>query len=114
MERAIRGLKIAPERILVDGKHVPELAAGDGGYMLEAVVRGDQTVPSISAASILAKVCRDRLMQRAHRRYPDYGFDRHKGYPTRVHLEMLERFGPCLIHRKHFAPVERLGAQVRP
>jgi ribonuclease HII len=113
MERAILGLKLAPERILVDGNRVPALAAAERVYILEAVVRGDQTVPSISAASILAKVCRDRLMRRLHRRYPDYGFDRHKGYPTRSHLEMLERHGPCLIHRKCFAPVGRLVTEAR-
>lgn len=110
MERAILRLKIVPARILVDGRELPSLAGRDEPYILQAVVRGDETVPSISAASILAKVCRDRLMRRLHRRYPDYGFDRNKGYPTRAHLEMLERHGPCLIHRKHFAPVERCQA----
>jgi ribonuclease HII len=114
MERAILGLRLAPERILVDGNQVPALADAERAYILEAVVRGDQTVPSISAASILAKVCRDRLMRRLHRRYPDYGFDRNKGYPTPTHLEMLERHGPCLIHRRCFAPVCRLAAEARP
>ncbi|NNC64567.1 MAG: ribonuclease HII, partial [Gammaproteobacteria bacterium] len=70
-----------------------------------AVVRGDQSVPAISAASILAKVCRDRLMRRWHRRFPVYGFDQHKGYPTRAHIAALAAHGPCPIHRRTFGPV---------
>jgi ribonuclease HII len=101
-------LKVCPERILVDGNRAPGFAAADRRYSVEAIVRGDQSVPSISAASILAKVCRDRLMRRWHRRFPGYGFDRNKGYPTPAHLAGLEREGPCAIHRASFAPVRRL------
>jgi ribonuclease HII len=108
MERAVARLKVCPERILVDGNRAPGFAAADRRYSVEAIVRGDQSVPSISAASILAKVCRDRLMRRWHRRFPGYGFDRNKGYPTPAHLAGLEREGPCAIHRASFAPVRRL------
>jgi ribonuclease HII len=108
MERAVERLKIQPERVLVDGNRVPAFAGADRRYSVEAIVRGDQLVPCISAASILAKVCRDRLMQRWHRRFPGYGFDHNKGYPTRAHLDGLEMQGPCAIHRVTFAPVRKL------
>jgi ribonuclease HII len=68
-------------------------------------------LPEISAASILAKVCRDRLMRRLHRQYPQYGFDRNFGYPTPEHISALEKFGPCAIHRATFAPVRDVGAE---
>lgn len=103
MARAVAKLRIAPQRILVDGNQVPRF--GDRRYIVEAVVRGDQTVPSISAASILAKVCRDRLMQRLDREFPGYAFASNKGYPTATHLSGLEALGPCRIHRLTFAPV---------
>jgi ribonuclease HII len=108
MERAVERLRIRPERVLVDGNRAPAFAAADRRYSVEAIVRGDQLVPCISAASILAKVCRDRLMQRWHRRFPGYGFDHNKGYPTKAHLVGLETQGPCAIHRVTFAPVRRL------
>jgi ribonuclease HII len=108
MERAVERLRIRPERVLVDGNRAPAFAAADRRYSVEAIVRGDQLVPCISAASILAKVCRDRLMQRWHRRFPAYGFDHNKGYPTKAHLVGLETQGPCAIHRVTFAPVRRL------
>ena len=104
MVRAVAKLRAAPARILVDGNRVPQFP--DRRYIVEAVVRGDQSVPSISAASILAKVCRDRLMLRFDRQFPAYGFARNKGYPTESHLETLSRLGPCRIHRRSFAPVD--------
>jgi ribonuclease HII len=75
---------------------------------VEAIVKGDSRVAAISAASILAKVDRDRQMLALHAEYPQYGFDRHKGYPTRVHMELLQAHGPCPFHRKSFGPVKKL------
>jgi ribonuclease HII len=95
----------------VDGNRLPAFA-DEPCYRLEAVVRGDQIVPCISAASILAKVCRDRLMRRWHRKYPRYGFDRHKGYPTRAHFEALREHGPCAIHRLSFSPLRQLDLEL--
>jgi len=105
MARAVAKLQIAPTHVRVDGNCVPRFDGSLRIVSAEAVVRGDALVPAISAASILAKVCRDRLMQRWHRRFPQYGFDRHKGYPTPHHLEALAEHGPCPIHRRTFAPV---------
>ncbi|MBX3633927.1 MAG: ribonuclease HII [Rubrivivax sp.] len=100
MQRAVAALRLAPLEVLVDGNRVPELA-----MPARAVVRGDALVPAISAASILAKVQRDRLCAALHERHPQYGFDGHKGYPTPEHLEALRRHGPCGEHRRSFAPV---------
>ena len=108
MRRALAGLaalRIVPDLALVDGNRRP---AGLP-FPARAVVRGDALEPAISAASILAKVYRDREMERLGRRWPRYGFAGHKGYPTPVHLERLRRFGPCPIHRRTFGPVRRLG-----
>lgn len=105
MMRAVRGLSVRPDRVFVDGNHAPKL-----DVPVDAIVRGDDTVPAISAASILAKVARDRAMLDHHHRYPDYGFDIHKGYLTKLHLEALLRHGPCPIHRKTYAPVRALIA----
>ena len=102
MQRAVKNLDPAPRRALVDGNRAPELLCE-----VKTVIGGDRLVASISAASILAKVYRDRLMQSMHSLYPDYGFDRHKGYPTAYHLDRLKIFGPCPIHRRSFAPVRR-------
>ncbi len=104
MRRAVEQLTIEPDEVLVDGLHCPDL-----GFPARAIVDGDALVAEISAASILAKTARDALMLEMHERYPDYGFARHKGYPTRDHLEALRRFGPCPIHRRSFAPVRSLG-----
>ncbi len=103
MQRAVEALSIAPQHVLVDGNRCPPLE-----YNATAIVKGDQRVAQISAASILAKVARDREMQALERRYPAYGFARHKGYPTRAHLEALRAYGPCPCHRRSFAPVRKL------
>jgi len=105
MARAIAKLAIVPALVRVDGNQMPRYSGGAQPFEIEAVVRGDQSVPAISAASILAKVCRDRLMRRWHRRYPAYGFDQHKGYPTPAHIAALAVHGPCPIHRRTFGPV---------
>jgi ribonuclease HII len=111
MERAVARLAFAPDLVRVDGPHAPRFAGH--GLAVEAVIGGDRFVVEISAASILAKVCRDRLMCRWHRRYPEYEFARNKGYPTPAHLEALQRFGPCPIHRQSFAPVRNCGGSAR-
>lgn len=108
MERAVNRLRIDPDLVQVDGNRAPRF--NGGGPAVRAVVGGDRLVPAISAASILAKVYRDRLMGLWHIRYPGYGFDTNKGYPTSVHLAALNRIGPCAIHRRSFAPVRRAVA----
>jgi ribonuclease HII len=100
MRRAVEALRIPPARVLVDGNRCPSLACS-----VEAIVRGDVHVPAISAASILAKVARDREMRRLDALYPGYDFARHKGYPTREHVALLRDRGPCAIHRRSFRPV---------
>ncbi|OGA07033.1 MAG: ribonuclease HII [Betaproteobacteria bacterium RIFCSPHIGHO2_12_FULL_69_13] len=100
MQRAVESLNVAPEEVWVDGTHCPELRC-----RARAIVDGDALHPVISAASILAKTARDALMCELHERYPQYGFERHKGYATPEHLEALARFGPCEIHRRTFRPV---------
>ncbi len=105
MRRALQGLAIAPLRVCVDGNRCPGDSKLGFACGIEAVVRGDALIREISAASILAKVSRDAWMTRAAGRYPDYGFERHKGYCTPDHLETLGRLGPCQLHRRSFAPV---------
>jgi ribonuclease HII len=100
MARAVAGLPTSPQHVLIDGLHCPRLSCS-----VEAVVGGDRRFPSISAASILAKVTRDAEMVELDRRYPQYGFKRHKGYPTREHRDALRQHGPCPYHRRSFAPV---------
>ena len=102
MRRAFDGLSLVPSRALVDGLHCPELPC-----VSEAIVEGDALVDCISAASILAKTARDATMMTLHDQYPAYGFDRHKGYPTRAHLAVIEQFGVCSAHRRSFGPVRR-------
>lgn len=110
MARAVRALAVRPTHALIDGNRCPE----DLPCSAEAVVRGDALEPAISAASILAKVHRDREMLRLDADYPGYGLAEHKGYPTRAHLEALRRLGPSPCHRRSFAPVRRaLAAQGR-
>jgi len=103
MARSVEGLPTSPHHVLVDGLHCPRLAC-----TVEAVVGGDRRFASISAASILAKVSRDAEMVELDCRYPQYGFKRHKGYPTAEHREALRRHGPCPFHRRSFAPVRDL------
>jgi len=103
MQQAVARLSPEPCSILIDGNRAPVLSGE-----VRTIVGGDRLEPAISAASILAKVSRDNTMRRMHRLYPQYGFDQHKGYPTSSHLLLLERFGPCAIHRRSFAPVRRL------
>lgn len=102
MKRAVEGLRLPPKTVLVDGNRLPNLA-----MRAEAIVQGDALVPAISAASILAKVHRDRLCAVMHEQYPVYGFDRHKGYGTALHLAALQAHGPADCHRMTFAPVAR-------
>jgi ribonuclease HII len=103
MRRAIEGLQRQPTLALIDGNRCPDCA-----IRTQAIVRGDATVAAISAASILAKTARDAALMELHRQYPDYAFDRHKGYPTALHLERLRRHGPSPVHRLSFAPVRAL------
>ena len=103
MRRAVEGLRLMPQNLLVDGNRIPVLP-----MQAHAVVGGDAKVPAISAASIIAKVERDRLCADLHARYPGYGFDVHKGYPTAAHLEALRRLGPCPEHRTSYAPVRQV------
>lgn len=103
MRRAVEGLRLKPAKVLVDGNHVPRL-----DVLAEAIVKGDALVPAISAASILAKVTRDRWCAELDVEYPLYGFAKHKGYGTAVHLAALQAHGACPQHRKTFSPVTRV------
>ena len=97
-------LSVAPDEAWIDGNHCPQLAA----CRAQAITGGDRMYAQISAASIIAKTERDAEMRRLHARYPQYGLDRHKGYPTPEHLTLLERHGVSEIHRRTFAPVRRI------
>lgn len=103
MKRAVESLSISPDIALIDGNKTPQLECPT-----EAIVKGDAKVAAISAASILAKVERDRQMLELHQQYPQYEFDRHKGYPTKVHMALLQEHGPCPEHRRSFGPVRRM------
>ena len=109
MRRAVEGLRLKPAKVLVDGNRLPVLK-----IPAEAIVKGDAKVKAISAASILAKVTRDRFCQQMHERWPQYGFAIHKGYPTAAHQQALRQFGACAEHRRSFGPVrlvlEQTGA----
>jgi len=100
MQRAVLQLPVAPSQVLIDGNKAPTLP-----YPCRTIVGGDALEAAISAASILAKVSRDRYMQTQHQRFPCYGFDQNKGYPTPGHLQALKEHGPCELHRRSFAPV---------
>ena len=100
MRRAVDGLRLKPHKVLVDGNRLPVL-----DVLAEAIVKGDSKVPAISAASILAKVHRDRWCLQLHAQYPAYGFDRHKGYGTEAHLQALRTHGATPWHRHSFSPV---------
>lgn len=101
MKRAVEALPIAATEAWVDGNKAPALR-----IPVRTIIKGDASVPAIAAASILAKVARDREMQVLHDQFPQYGFDRHKGYPTAAHFAALQEHGPCPLHRRSFAPVQ--------
>jgi len=103
MQRAVDQLQPMPTLALVDGNRAPEM-----GCKVRTIIQGDSLEPAISAASILAKVTRDRMMCKLHHSFPQYRFDRHKGYPTAEHLTLLAKHGPCVVHRRTFAPVRKL------
>ena len=100
MQRSLEKLDMQPKKVLVDGNHIFETS-----IEIEAIVGGDNLIPSISAASILAKVFRDRLMMAYSKEFPNYGLDKHKGYPTKLHKEMLKKYGLTRIHRRTFKGV---------
>ncbi|HCE3328586.1 TPA: ribonuclease HII [Vibrio parahaemolyticus] len=102
MQRAIAGLKVQPDLVLIDGNRCPELPMDS-----HAVVKGDLRVAEISAASIIAKVVRDQEMEELDKQYPQFGFAKHKGYPTKVHFEAIEQHGVISEHRKSFKPVKK-------
>jgi ribonuclease HII len=106
MQRAVNGLNVRPDEVLVDGNRLPKLS-----MPAQAIVKGDSKVQAISAASILAKVERDRLMSSYCEQYPDFSFHVHKGYGTRQHLDEIERFGFLAVHRKTFNPVKTMLLQ---
>ncbi|MEM9667636.1 MAG: ribonuclease HII [Pseudomonadota bacterium] len=106
MRRAVAGLNASPELILIDGNDAPPNLP----CTARTIIKGDLTEPCISAASILAKTARDRLMIELDEQYPEYGFAAHKGYGTAAHSEALKRFGPCPVHRMSFAPVRKAAA----
>lgn len=103
MRRAVEGLSVQPTLALIDGNRCPVMAVRS-----EAIVGGDDKVAAISAASILAKTARDAALQALHLDYPQYGFDRHKGYPTALHLEQLRQHGVSPVHRRSYAPVKKI------
>src|ERR1051325_8878341 len=105
MRRAVEGLCVTPDLVFVDGNLLPDLSVP-----AHAVVRGDEAIDCISAASIIAKVARDEAMQECHRQFPQYGFDSHKGYLTATHRAALKAQRPCPLHRKTYAPVRELLA----
>ena len=106
MRRAVEGLRLRPRLVLVDGNHIPVL-----DMLAEAIVKGDALIPAISAASILAKVHRDRWCVELHRQYPQYGFAGHKGYGTLEHMAALREHGACPEHRMTFRPVSDVGVK---
>lgn len=103
MKRAVEGLHIRPSKVFVDGNRLPNL-----DIPAEAIVKGDDLIPAISAASIIAKVERDKVIKELHQMYPQYGFDKHKGYLTKAHMAALQEYGPCSIHRKTYSPIREL------
>jgi ribonuclease HII len=108
MRRAVESLSVQPHKILVDGLHCPKVS-----MPARAVVKGDAKEPAISAASILAKVARDREMQKLHKKYPHYGFDAHKGYGTALHIAALAAHGVSPVHRRSYAPIVKLLNKIK-
>jgi len=109
MRRAIMGLVVTPRSVDIDGNRLPDMQFGTRWLTGRAIIKGDQTVAAISAASILAKVARDRMMVSIDRLYPGYGFARHKGYGTAEHRQQIQALGPCAQHRRSFRPVSGLN-----
>ena len=113
MTRAWQGISTVHARVLIDGNQVPKpmrvSLPGNllNGQTVEAIIKGDDSVQAIAAASILAKTARDAELYALHELYPDYGFAQHKGYGTKLHLQKIDEFGPCPIHRQSFAPIKR-------
>jgi len=105
MEKAVLKLKPRPDFLIIDGKYLGNQKLKTINHKL--IVKADEKIFSCAVASILAKVTRDRIMQKYHRIYPKYGFDKNKGYGTKFHLEMLKKYGPCKIHRESFEPLKR-------
>ncbi|WP_455209613.1 ribonuclease HII [Kaarinaea lacus] len=103
MQRAVAGLAVSPQHVMVDGNRCPNFPC-----TASAIVKGDALIPSISATSIIAKVARDQEMIQLDQQYPGYGLNGHKGYPTKKHLEALNRLGVSPIHRKSYAPIKKL------
>lgn len=103
MQQAVKQLSMIPDEVLVDGNKCPEFS-----QPAQAIIGGDGKIAEISAASILAKNARDRLMLGMHQKFPQYGFDKHKGYGTKFHLQQLQIHGPCKHHRKSYAPIQKL------
>ncbi len=104
MKRAVQGLNLKPQQLLIDGNRLPDME----GYQMRAIIRGDLYQPCISAASILAKQHRDRQMLELDHLYPEYQFARHKGYPTELHRKLLRKYGVSPVHRRSFRPVREL------
>jgi len=104
MIKAIKKLKRKPDFLILDGNFTIDL-----GIPQKPIVKADEKVFSCSAASIIAKVTRDRIMVRYHKKYPRYGFNKHKGYPTKLHRKMLAKYGPCKIHRRSFKPLKKIS-----
>jgi len=102
MKQAVEQLSVTPDHVFIDGNRCPEMVCP-----ATAIVKGDARVAEISAASILAKVARDEQMQQLHAVFPQYGFDKHKGYPTKAHIAALSEHGPCPEHRRSYAPVRK-------
>jgi len=108
MRRAIIGLRISPSQVEVDGNRLPSLVFNGRQISGNAVIGGDALIPAISAASIIAKVQRDKMMRTMDAVYPDYGFGQHKGYGTELHRDLIGRLGPCPQHRRSFRPISLL------
>jgi len=111
----LEATKLAMEKAIANLRHKPDFLILDGNFRIDSlipqksIIKADQKVFSCSAASIIAKVFRDRIMEKYHKKYPRYGFKKHKGYPTKFHFRMLKKYGPCKIHRKTFRPVKGLS-----
>ena len=110
MEKAVKKLKRKPDFLIIDGNHIKNKKLKAINHKL--IVKADEKIFSCAVASIIAKVTRDRIMERYHKKYPRYRFDKHKGYPTKLHLKMLKKRGPCKIHRKSFAPIKKSYQQI--